>query len=40
MNEIRGTVGTALNAEVVPLTGEDMKRCFDWEYTVQSIGKE
>jgi len=34
VNEVRGVVGTALNSEVVTLTGDDMKRCFDWSYTV------
>lgn len=38
--EIRSTVGTALNVEVVPLSGEDMRRCFDWAYTVPSGTKE
>lgn len=33
-NEIRATVGTALNVEVIPLSGEEMKRCFDWAYAV------
>ena len=34
VNEIRTAIGTALNVEIAPLSGEDMKRCFDWEYTL------
>ncbi|MFH1285936.1 MAG: hypothetical protein ABIH99_05125 [Candidatus Micrarchaeota archaeon] len=30
-NELRATIANALNVEVVPLAGEDMKRCFEWE---------
>ena len=39
-NEIRSTVGTALNVEIAPLTGEDMKRCFDWTYAIPPGLKE
>ena len=39
-NEIRTTVGTALNVEVVPITGEEMRRCFDWSYAIPSSVKE
>ncbi len=39
-NEIRSTVGTALNVDVVPMSGEDMKRCFDWAYTLPAGMKE
>ena len=39
-NEIRSTVGTALNVEMSPLTGEEMKRCFDWTYAVPPGVKE
>lgn len=39
-NEVRSTVGTALNVEVVPLSGEEMKRCFDWAYTMPAGMKE
>jgi len=34
VNEVRTTIGTTLNVEVAPLTGEDMKRCFDWEFAL------
>jgi len=39
-NELRSTVGTALNVEVAPMSGEDMKRCFDWAYTLPPGLKE
>ncbi|MEM3030318.1 MAG: hypothetical protein QXH27_01155 [Candidatus Micrarchaeia archaeon] len=39
-NELRATIANALNVEVVPLTGEDMKRCFDWEFTLPPTVKE
>jgi hypothetical protein len=31
-NEIKSTISTTLNADVAVLTGDDMKRCFEWEY--------
>lgn len=31
-NEIKSTISTTLNAEVAVLTGDDMRRCFEWEY--------
>jgi hypothetical protein len=40
VNEVRATVGTALNVEIASLSGEDMKRCFDWEFTVPASLKE
>jgi len=40
LNEIRSAVGTALNVEIAPLSGEDMKRCFDSEYMVPHGLKE
>jgi len=40
VNEIRTTIATALNVEVAPLTGEDMKRCFDWEFAMPPGLKE
>ncbi len=33
-NEVRSVISNALNVEVVPLTGDDMLRCFEWEYIV------
>jgi hypothetical protein len=38
--EIRSVVGNALNAEVVPLAGEDMKKCFEWEFTMPATRGE
>lgn len=32
--ELKSTLANALNVEVYSLTGEDMKRCFEWEYTL------
>lgn len=40
VNVIRTAVGTALNVEVSPLSGEDMRRCFDWAYALPSTIKE
>ncbi|MDD5317298.1 MAG: hypothetical protein PHF51_01040 [Candidatus ainarchaeum sp.] len=40
VNEIRGTVGTTLNAEVAALTGDDLRRCVDWSYCVPASVKE
>ena len=39
-NAVRSTMGTALNVEVVPLSGEDMRRCFDWQYAIPPTVKE
>ncbi|VVC71893.1 Uncharacterised protein [uncultured archaeon] len=36
VGEIRATVANALNVEIKPLKGEDMKRCFVWEQYVPS----
>ncbi|MBM3229145.1 hypothetical protein FJZ26_01830 [Candidatus Parvarchaeota archaeon] len=30
-NELRATISNALNVEVLPLTGEEMLLCFEWE---------
>ena len=35
-NELRATISNALNVEVVPLTGEEMLLCFDWEHVIPS----
>ncbi len=39
-NEIRATVANALNVDVVPLTGEEMKTCFDWEHVIPPSEKD
>ncbi len=33
-SELRATIGNALNVEVVPLQGDEMLRCFDWEHII------
>lgn len=33
-NEIRSTVANALNLEISPIDGEDMKKCFKWEFFI------
>jgi len=38
--EIRATVANALNIEIRVAKGEDLKRCFRWEYVVPSDRKE
>jgi hypothetical protein len=39
-NEIKSTVATTLNAEVAVLTGDDLQRCFEWEYMLPPLIKE
>jgi hypothetical protein len=39
-NEIKSTISTTLNAEVAVLTGDDMRRCFEWEYMLPPIIRE
>jgi len=39
-NEIKSTISTTLNAEVALLIGDDMKRCFEWEYLMPPIVRE
>ena len=39
-NELRATISNALNVEVVPLTGEEMMRCFDWEHVIPPSASE
>jgi len=39
-NEIKSTISTTLNAEVAMLTGEDMRRCFEWELMLPPIIRE
>ncbi|MFA5108573.1 MAG: hypothetical protein WC492_03530 [Candidatus Micrarchaeia archaeon] len=33
-NELRATIANALNVQVVPLQGDEMLRCFDWEHII------
>jgi len=40
VGEIRSTVANSLNVEIKPVNGEDMKRCFRWEFMVQPDPKE
>lgn len=40
VGEIRSTVANALNVEIKLVNGEDMKRCFTWEYLVPPDPKE
>lgn len=35
-SEIKTVIASALDVDVVPLMGEDMKRCFEWEFTLPS----
>jgi hypothetical protein len=30
-SEVRSAIGNALNVEIAPLAGEEMRKCFDWE---------
>jgi hypothetical protein len=39
-NELRSVVSNALNLEMVVLTGEDMKKCFDWEFAIPPTPKD
>jgi hypothetical protein len=39
-NELRATISNALNVEVVPLTGEEMMKCFDWEHMIPPTQQE
>jgi len=40
VGEIRSTVANALNIEIKPVKGEDLKRCFRWEYYIPPDRKE
>ena len=33
-NEIKALIGSALNVSVIPAVGDDMKKCFEWEYAL------
>jgi len=35
-NEMRTVVGSALDVDVIPLVGDDMKKCFEWEFVLPS----
>lgn len=37
--ELRATLGNALNVEVIPISGEEMKQCFEWEYFIPPTAK-
>ena len=39
-NEIASTLSNALNVEISILTGEEMLRCFDWEYMIPAVPEE
>lgn len=39
-NEIKSTISTTLNAEVAVLTGDDLRRCFEWEYMLPPLIRE
>jgi len=39
-NELRATISNALNVEVMLLSGEEMKKCFDWEFFLPPTVKE
>ncbi|MDE1798026.1 MAG: hypothetical protein KGH63_01310 [Candidatus Micrarchaeota archaeon] len=38
-NELRATISNALNVEVVPLQGDEMLKCFDWEHIIPAGGE-
>ncbi len=38
--ELKASVSNALNADVFPLTGDYMKRCFEWEKTLPTTPQE
>ena len=33
-NELRATISNALNVQVVPLQGDEMLKCFEWEHII------
>ncbi len=39
-SELRATVSNALNAEVNVVTGEEMRKCFEWEFFLPTTEKE
>ncbi len=38
--EMSSIISNSLNVEVLPLVGEDMKKCFEWEYAIPSTRGE
>jgi len=40
VNELRAVVSNALNLDMVILNGEDMKKCFDWEFAIPPEPKD
>jgi len=40
VDEIRSAVANALNLEITPLNGEDMKKCFRWERVISPEPKD
>jgi hypothetical protein len=38
--ELKSSVSNALNAEVYSLSGDCMKRCFEWEKTLPATPEE
>ncbi|MEM3400337.1 MAG: hypothetical protein QXP42_05895, partial [Candidatus Micrarchaeia archaeon] len=39
-NELKATIANALNVEVEILQGDEMKRCFEWEYIIPPTAQE
>jgi len=39
-SELRATVSNALNADVNTVTGEEMRKCFEWEFFLPTSEKE
>jgi len=39
-NDIKSTISTTLGVEVAMLVGEEMRRCFEWEYMVPPVFRE
>ena len=39
-SEVRSAIGNALNVEIVPLAGEEMRKCFEWELAMPSSVEE
>jgi hypothetical protein len=39
-SELKATVSNALNAEVNMVTGEEMRKCFEWEFFLPTSQKE
>ena len=39
-NELKSVISNALNLDMVVLNGEDMKKCFDWEFAIPPTPKD